>query len=200
MEINIVVSKDLYQTYKKELYALSPRLFCDEYFYQFPDYENPIELNGMQSFLSFVTKVHLYATSSFLDFINILLVCDFLISNHYAGWIHIGYALKQNKPFNQSIYAESTLSLQDMKEVPMVIQAIKQKKEVHQHIPKILGFDSFIQFYNQTLDVEFFKEINEELLNLDNIDEKVAFLMEKYSQFHLNKEYYETLLKEMNEE
>lgn len=199
MEMHVIVNREIYLSYKKDVYHLSPRLFCEEYFYQFPTYEVPVELTGMKPFLPFVQQVVVYATASFTDFINLLLLLDFLWTNQYVGSIQIHYVFKQNRPLIASYYASVTLERFDYMNVSSVLQSIMQKKEVCHRIKKIPGFDSYIQFYNLCLNQSLFREVHESIFEMDDKEEQLAALSEKYSHFHFKMEYLKELLKNMDE-
>ena len=78
MKSYIVINKKIYEKYKDDILPLSARLFCEPYFYDINNYEVPLDLKGLENFLAFTEEIEIYTTSTFLDFVNIILVLSFL--------------------------------------------------------------------------------------------------------------------------
>ena len=74
MKSYIVINKKIYERYKEDILPLSARLFCEPYFYNISNYEVPLDLKGLENFLLFTEEIEIYTTSTFIDFVNILLL------------------------------------------------------------------------------------------------------------------------------
>ena len=113
MKSYIVVNKDIYLKYKDEILPLNPRLFDTPYFYNLSEYKTPLDLSGISNFLSFTDEVVIYACSTFIDFVNILLVLNFLKENNYQGEVTIKYVFMQHNSLTKSIFVNSKLTQVD---------------------------------------------------------------------------------------
>ena len=72
MKSNIVINKKIYEKYKDDILPLSARLFCEPYFYDIANYNVPLDLKGLENFLSFTKEIEIYTTTTFIDFVNII--------------------------------------------------------------------------------------------------------------------------------
>ena len=96
MKSNIVINKKIYEKYKDDILPLSARLFCEPYFYDIANYNVPLDLKGLENFLSFTKEIEIYTTTTFIDFVNILLVLSFLKEKSYSGNVKINYSFLNN--------------------------------------------------------------------------------------------------------
>ena len=83
MNTHIIIDKNVYIKFKDDIITLNPRLFCDEHFYKLNDYKTPLDLSGIQNYLTYTDIIELHTLSTFIDFVNILLVLSFLKENNY---------------------------------------------------------------------------------------------------------------------
>lgn len=199
MDINIVINSKVYLTYKDEILPLSARLFCDSYFYDIKNYKDPIDLKGIENYLKFTDNVNLYTTSSFLDFVNILLVLSFLKSKNYDCNINIFYHNINEKSFDKSIIMKVNLKLNDLCNVDEILNNIKDSKEITNSNLKLPGIINYINFYNLLTNTDKFLLCFEEVI--DSFDEDIElianYLYQKYSNMGLDKQYYLSYLKKI---
>ena len=97
MESHIIINEKIYQSYKEDILPLNARLFTTQYFYNLKEYEVPLDLKGILTYLPYIKKITLYTTASFIDFVNVLLVLSFLKENNYKNEIIINYYLLRRK-------------------------------------------------------------------------------------------------------
>ena len=109
MKSYIIVDKEIYHKYKEEILPLNARLFTDEYFYNLEGYNVPLDLKGIENYLNFIDEIEIFSMSSFIDFINILLVLSFLLNNSFKGNIVISYYLTSKNNLNDALFTKVEL-------------------------------------------------------------------------------------------
>ena len=196
MKSYIVVNKDIYLKYKDEILPLNPRLFKEPYFYFLNEYEVPFDLKGITSYLNFVEEVEIYACSTFIDFVNILLILSFLKANNYSGKVNIKYVFMQHNNLAKSIFVNTELTSKDYDEVDKVLTLLKLAQPLPSFEFKVIGYLSYVNFYNMIIDQDkFMLSIDEVIEDFeDDIDEIASYLEKKYSNMGLNKEFYKSYL------
>lgn len=199
MDINIVINKRIYKQYKDDILPLSARLFCDPYFYEINNYNIPFDLKGIENYLRFTDKVKLYTTSTFLDFVNILLVLSFLKEKQYDKKVLINYHILNATSLEKSLFISLSLKKDDYQNVDELLDAIKENKEMKNNGLKLPGLINFINFYNllvnQNKFMLYFQEVIEEN---EEDEEKIAqYLYDKYSNMDLCKQFYLDYLKKI---
>lgn len=198
MELNIIINKRIYETYKDEILPLSARLFCQPNFYNLDKYEHPFDLKGIQPYLKFTRNIILHTTSTFIDFVNILLVMSFLKENNYTNQLTINYYMLNQDSLKKGLLISLNLKTSDYEKVDLLIKDINNKNIQNDYI-KLPGSINFINFYNLITNKEkfllYFQEVIEE--NDENIDRIAKYLFEKYSNMGLDLNYYIDYLKEI---
>ena len=197
MKSYIVVNKEIYLRHKDEILPLNPRLFKEPYFYCLNKYEVPFDLKGTANYLSFTKEVIIYACSTFVDFVNILLILSFLKDNDYKGKVIIKYVFNKNDSLDKCILVNSELTIKDYDNVDELITLLKENKPLPRIDFKVVGYLSFVNFYNMIVDEDMFSLTIEELMEdfEDDVDEIASYLSNKYSNMGLNTEFYVSYLK-----
>ena len=78
MKCFIIVNENIYKKYKEDILPLNARLFTNPYFYDLANYKTPSSLTGIIDYLKYFDEISIYTSSTFLDFVNILLIVSFL--------------------------------------------------------------------------------------------------------------------------
>lgn len=197
MDINIIINNKIYQTYKDDIILLNPRLFCESYFYSLKSYTIPNDLTGLTSYLKYVDNIYLHSLSTFIDFINILLVLSYLKQNDYQGKVIIKYYLLTNKSFKNAVFVNTFLTNSDYNNVDEIIKAIKRETTITNISLKLPGYINYINFYNMIINKDNFVFSISEIIDdyEEDIDLISSYLEEKYSNMGLNKEFYLDILK-----
>lgn len=192
MKSYIVINKKIYEKYKDAILPLSARLFCEPYFYDISNYEVPLDLKGLENFLSFTKEIEIYTTSTFIDFINILLVLDFLKNKEFKGNVKINYLFLNGQSLNNSIFVNTNLTLTDYNDVGYVLKAIKEGNTLPKFSNKLIGYINYQNFYNMLIDGDkFIFSLSDVIDKYDeDIDLIASYLEDKYSNMGLNKEFY----------
>lgn len=197
MKSYIVVNQDIYLKYKDEILPLNPRLFKEPYFYSLSEYEIPFDLKGISNYLSFTDEIIIYACSTFIDFVNILLILSFLKDNNYQGKVIIKYVLNKGKCLKDSVLVNSELTLKDYDNVNELINIIKNNKPLPRNDFKVVGYLSYVNFYNMIIDYDTFSLVVEDLIEdlEDDVDAIAMYLCDRYNNMGLSKEFYISYLK-----
>ena len=193
MELNIIINKRIYENYKEDILPLSARLFCDPYFYELKTYSHPFDLKGIQTYLKFTRNVILHTTSTFIDFVNILLVLSFLKENGYNNQVTINYYMLNQKSLDKALFISLKQSSNDYNNVDELLNNIKNDKTINNNnLINLPGLINFINFYNLLIDKEKFLLVFEEIIeqNDENIDRIANYLYEKYSNMGLDLNFY----------
>lgn len=192
MKSYIVINKKIYERYKEDILPLSARLFCEPYFYNISSYEVPLDLKGLENFLLFTEEIEIYTTSTFIDFVNILLVLEFLKNKEFKGNVKINYLFLNGLSLSKSIFVNSNLTLIDYNDVGCIIEALKQGKILPKFSNKLIGYINYQNFYNMLIDADkFIFSLSEVIEKYDeDIDLIATYLEDKYSNMGLNKDFY----------
>lgn len=202
MNYNIIVNKKIYECYKDDFITLNARMFTNEYFYNIDSYKDDLALKGITNYLVFAKEIIIYATSSFIDFVNVLLVLSFLKENNYDKTVIVKYYLLNQQSIKNAKIAEIKLTSKDYLNINLLINQIKNFKKATVYDVKLIGINNFLNFYNMLVDFDKF------LLSLDEIieekdlnnEEIASYLYEKYSNMGLSKEFYQSYLKKVCDE
>ena len=202
MNYNIIVNKKIYECYKDDFITLNARMFTNEYFYNIDSYKDDLALKGITNYLVFAKEIIIYATSSFIDFVNVLLVLSFLKEHNYDKTVIVKYYLLNQQSIKNAKIAEIKLTSKDYLNINLLINQIKNFKKATVYDVKLIGFNNFLNFYNMLVDFDKF------LLSLDEIieekdlnnEEIASYLYEKYSNMGLSKEFYQSYLKKVCDE
>ena len=197
MRTYVIVNKDIYLKHKDEILPLNPRLFSEPYFYTLNKYEVPFDLKGISNYLSFTKEIIIYACSSFLDFVNILLILSFLKDNNFNGKVIIKYVLNKNSDLESSVFVSQTVTYKEYENVDELISLLKDNKPLPSIDIKVIGYWSFINFYNMIVDCEKFMLTIEDIIEdlEDDIDAIASYLQDKYYNMGLSKDFYVSYLK-----
>ena len=197
MKSYIVINSSIYRKYKEDILPLNARLFCDEHFYNLDNYNVPLDLKGIENFLIFTDEIEVYTTSTFIDFINILLILDFLKSKEYKGKVKINYVMFNSNKLKESILVNTTLTNIDYDNVADFLLSIKKKEEIKGFNIKLPGSINNIIFYNMLIDSNKFIMTLEDVIDEyeEDIDEVASYLFENYSNMGLSKDFYLEYLK-----
>lgn len=192
MNIHIIINKNIYSKFKDNIIILNPRLFCEPNFYSLENYQTPFDLQGISSYLKYNDIIELHSTSTFLDFINVLLVLSFLKSNNYEGKIIINYYVLYENDYKKARFINITLTKNDYTKVDELLNSFIRETKINNISLKIPGFLNYINFFNMLIDNEkFILSLNEVIEQYDEDVSLIAsYLEEKYSNMGLNKEYY----------
>ena len=89
------------------------------------------------------------------------------------------------------------MTLKDYENVDELITLLKENKPLPRIDFKVVGYLSFVNFYNMIVDEDMFSLTVEELMEdfEDDIDEIASYLSNKYSNMGLNNEFYISYLK-----
>lgn len=199
MNYNIIVNKKIYECYKDDFITLNVRMFTKEYFYDIASYKDDLAIKGISNYLAFTKEIVVYATSSFIDFVNILLVLSFLKENNYDKTIIVKYYLLDQITINNAKIAEVSLTSKDYLNINLLINQIKGFKKATVYDVKLIGINNFLNFYNMLVDSDkFLLSLDEVIEEKDlNSEEISTYLYEKYSNMGLSKEFYQNYLKKV---
>lgn len=192
MKSYIIVNKDIYLKHKDEILPLNPRLFSEPYFYSLNTYEVPFDLKGISNYLPFTKEIIIYACSTFIDFVNVLLILSFLKDNNYEGKVNIKYVFNKNATLEKSILINTELTKSDYNDVGLILECLKENKPLPSKDFKVVGYLSFANFYNMMVDYERFMLVIEDAIEdfEEDVDQIATYLETKYSNMGLSKEYY----------
>ena len=85
MKSHILVNPLILKKYKDDVLSLNIRTFTDQYYYNLNDYETPLDLKGIENYLMFIEEINIYCSTTFIDYVNVLLVLSFLRSNSFKN-------------------------------------------------------------------------------------------------------------------
>ena len=195
MDINIVINKDIYLTYKDEILKLNARIFSEPYFYDIENYKNPFDLEGIDRFIQYVDNVIIHATSSFLDYVNIILILAYLYDMNYKNKVCIDYYIIGDFAYDKAIITKKELKASDFENINKIKNSLINKERIDDTLP-IPGSIGFNNFYNQLLEPELFIEGLDEIIEECNgdIDNISSYLENKYANMGLSKDYFAKLL------
>ena len=74
MKSHIIVNELIVKDYKDDILNLNVRLFTNKYYYELDNYEIPLDLKGIENHLTFIDEVIIYTSTTFIDYVNVLLV------------------------------------------------------------------------------------------------------------------------------
>ena len=77
MKSHIIVNELIVKDYKDDILNLNVRLFTNKYYYDLDNYEIPLDLKGIENHLTFIDEVIIYTSTTFIDYVNVLLVLSF---------------------------------------------------------------------------------------------------------------------------
>lgn len=197
MITNIIVNKQIYKNYKDDFISLNPRLFTESYFYNLENYEVPLDLKGIENYLHYNEKIDIYTSTTYIDFINVLLVLSFLKNNNFDKQVIIHYCKLNDKSLSKSNFLNVTLTLRDFSYVDLLLTEIKKGKIITKDLINLPGSQNFISFHNMINDSDKFILLLQEVIDEyeENIDDIANYLCEKYSNLDLSKEYFVDFLK-----
>lgn len=192
MKSYIIVNKDIYLKHKDEILPLNPRLFSEPYFYSLNTYEVPFDLKGISNYLPFTKEIIIYACSTFIDFVNVLLILSFFKDNNFEGKVNIKYVFNKNATLEKSILINTELTKSDYNDVGLILECLKENKPLPNKDFKVVGYLSFANFYNMMVDYERFMLVIEDAIEdfEEDVDQIATYLETKYSNMGLSKEYY----------
>ena len=197
MKSYIIVNKDIYLKHKDEILSLNPRLFNEPSFYSLNDYDVPFDLKGISNYLSFTKEIIIYACSTFIDFVNILLILSFLKDNEYTGKVIIRYVFNKNSNLENCVLVNSELMPVDYSNVNELVALLKENKPLPKIDFKVVGYLSFANFYNMICDYETYMVMIEDIIEdlEDDIDAIASYLFDKFENMGLSKEFYISYLR-----
>lgn len=197
MKSYIVINSSIYSKYKEDILPLNARLFCDENFYNLDSYNVPLDLKGIENYLIFIDEIEVYTTSTFIDFVNILLILDFLKTKEYKGKVIINYVMFSSKKLKDSILVNTTLTNNEYDNVADFLLSLKNKEEIKNFNIKLPGSINYINFYNMLVDSDKFIMTLQDVIDEcdEDIDEVTDYLFDNYSNMGLSKEFYLEYLK-----
>jgi len=192
MKNNVIVNELIYKNYKDEVIDLNPRLFTTPYFYSLNTYTTPIDLSGMEHYLKYSEEVIIYATSSFIDFVNILLVLSYLKANNYTKNVTVNYYLSRTNKLDKDLLISKTLNSQDYLDVNDILMSLKENKKITSKGNYLAGMLNYVSFFNTLADSDLlFSIIEDELEDEYDYNNAVQYLVDKYANMGINKEYFE---------
>lgn len=196
MEYHIIVNSNVYNKYKEEIIKLNVRLFCDDNYSNIKNYLPPIDLTGIIDYLPYCEKIFIESTTTFLDYINILLVLSFLNEHEYKKSVIINYYNLQEKKYQKAIFTSLCLNKEEYIDIKLLLNCLKENVKLPKLLLQIPGAINFINFHNNLVDKELFKSlIADDIDNFDgDIEEIAAYLENRFSQFNLSKEFYKNYL------
>lgn len=197
MKSYIVINSSIYSKYKEDILPLNARLFCDENFYSLDSYNVPLDLKGIENYLIFIDEIEVYTTSTFIDFVNILLILDFLKTKEYKGKVIINYVMFSSNKLKDSILVNTTLTNNEYDNVADFLLSLKNKEEIKNFNIKLPGSINYINFYNMLVDSNKFIVTLQDVIDEcdEDIDEVTNYLFDNYSNMGLSKEFYLEYLK-----
>ncbi len=199
MKNYIIINKKIYEKYKDEVLSFNARLFCDPYYYQLESYQDPIDLLGLEKYLNYTQEIEILSTSTFLDFINILLILSFLKKSSFKGKVTIKYYILKKEKLNDALFSQVSLSINEFNEVDELLNAIKDKKPIKPTNIFLPGMLNYINFYNMMNDSEkFLMSLQDVIEEYEEDNEQIAlYLQDKYSNMGLNQDFYLNYLKKI---
>ncbi|MBQ8206278.1 MAG: hypothetical protein IJZ77_02320 [Bacilli bacterium] len=197
MKSYIVINSSIYSKYKEDILPLNARLFCDENFYNLDSYNVPLDLKGIENYLIFIDEIEVYTTSTFIDFVNILLILDFLKTKEYKGKVKVNYVMFNSNKLKDSILVNTTLTNNEYDNVADFLLSLKNKEEIKNFNIKLPGSINYINFYNMLVDSDKFIMTLQDVIDEcdEDIDEVTDYLFDNYSNMGLSKEFYLEYLK-----
>ena len=198
MDYHIIVNSKIYQTYKQDILKMNVRMFTDANFYNIRNYQDPIDLLGIKEYLSFCERIYIDTCSSFLDFINILLILNFLNNNNYQGPVFVCYYSCANPNYEKALLMKTILFANDYNQVSKMIENIKNNQRTEDLVNKLPGSINFINFYNSLTNKDLFMSlIEDEVEEFEGDNEEIAaYLVTKYNQFGLDYDFFYKYLNE----
>lgn len=197
MKSYIVINSSIYSKYKEDILPLNARLFCDENFYNLDSYNVPLDLKGIENYLIFIDEIEVYTTSTFIDFVNILLILDFLKTKEYKGKVKVNYVMFNSNKLKDSILVNTTLTNNEYDNVADFLLSFKNKEEIKNFNIRLPGSINYINFYNMLVDSDKFIMTLQDVIDEcdEDIDEVTDYLFDNYSNMGLSKEFYLEYLK-----
>ena len=197
MKSYIVINSSIYSKYKEDILPLNARLFCDENFYNLDSYNVPLDLKGIENYIIFIDEIEVYTTSTFIDFVNILLILDFLKTKEYKGKVKVNYVMFNSNKLKDSILVNTTLTNNEYDNVADFLLSLKNKEEIKNFNIKLPGSINYINFYNMLVDSDKFIMTLQDVIDEcdEDIDEVTDYLFDNYSNMGLSKEFYLEYLK-----
>ena len=197
MKSYIVINSSIYSKYKEDILPLNARLFCDENFYNLDSYNVSLDLKGIENYLIFIDEIEVYTTSTFIDFVNILLILDFLKTKEYKGKVKVNYVMFNSNKLKDSILVNTTLTNNEYDNVADFLLSLKNKEEIKNFNIRLPGSINYINFYNMLVDSDKFIMTLQDVIDEcdEDIDEVTDYLFDNYSNMGLSKEFYLEYLK-----
>lgn len=199
MKCFIIVNENIYKKYKEDILPLNARLFTNPYFYDLANYKTPSSLTGIIDYLKYFDEISIYTSSTFLDFVNILLIVSFFKEKNYQKKIEISYFLDYFKPFNEAVIIKNSFTINDFDNVDDILKKMKNNEKIDNIKLPLLGTNNYLNFYNLLSDNELFNLVVEELIDKYDNDLKVVAknLESRYSNMALSSSFYEEKLKQL---
>jgi hypothetical protein len=192
MKSHIIVNELIVKDYKDDILNLNVRLFTNKFYYDLENYQIPLDLKGIENHLSFIDEVVIYTSTTFIDYVNVLLVLSFLRSNSYCKNITIKYYNFICKDFLKDNFLNISLTNKEYDNVDYLLTLLKLKKVIKEDLVSLPGSYNFINFINMINNHEYFIESLQEVIEhyYEDIDNIASYLANKYSHIGLNKQYY----------
>lgn len=192
MKSHIIVNELIIKDYKDDILNLNVRLFTNKYYYDLDNYEIPLDLKGIENHLAFIDEVIIYVSTTFIDYVNVLLVLSFLRSNSYKNKVTVKYFNFTEKDFNKDNFLNISLTNKEYDNVDYLLTLLKLKKYIKEDLVKLPGSYNFVNFINMINNKEnFIESLKETIEHFDeDIDNIASYLANKYSFIGLNKNYY----------
>ena len=198
MKSHIIVNTQIINKYKDDILNLNVRTFIKQYFYELNTYEVPLDLKGIENHLVFIDEIVIYCSTTFIDYVNVLLILSFLRKNSYHHKVVIKYYNFVSSDFLKDNFLNITLTNKDYDNVDYLLTLLKLKKVIKEDLVKLPGSYNFINFINMINNQENFIASLDEVIEYyyEDIDNIASYLVNKYSHIGLNKQYYLDYLKE----
>ena len=133
MKSHIIVNESIIKDYKDDTLNLNVRLFTNDYYYDLDNYEIPLDLKGIENHLAFIDEVIIYVSTTFIDYVNVLLVLSFLRSNSYKNKVTVKYFNFTEKDFNKDNFLNISLTNKEYDNVDYLLTLLKLKKYIKEH-------------------------------------------------------------------
>ena len=156
MKSHIIVNESIIKDYKDDILNLNVRLFTNDYYYDLDNYEIPLDLKGIENHLSFMDEVIIYVYTTFIDYVNVLLVLSFLRSNSYKNKVTVKYFNFTEKDFNKDNFLNISLTNKEYDNVDYLLTLLKLKKYIKEDLVKLPGSYNFVNFINMINNKENF--------------------------------------------
>lgn len=197
MKSHIIVNELIVKDYKDDILNLNVRLFTNKYYYELDNYEIPLDLKGIENHLTFIDEVIIYTSTTFIDYVNVLLVLSFLRSNAFCKNVTIKYYNFLSKDFLKDNFLNISLTNKEYDNVDYLLTLLKMKKVIKGDLVQLPGSYNFINFINMINNHEYFIESLQEVIEhyYEDVDNIASYLANKYSYIGLDKEYYLQYLK-----